>query len=343
VWSSVLATVIGIGALWLSGTQGLLVFVLAGPLASFLMGHTYVARLPKLRAPPTPLPQLMVQWRTLVRLGAAFMVSGVVVTAGQLAVRSMIQHKLGAEALGEFQAAWAISMTYIGFVLSAMGTDYYPRLTAAIHDHAAVNRMVNEQTEVALLLAGPVFLAMLALAPWVIELLYSSKFDEAANILRWQILGDVLKVASWPMGYIIVAAGDGRTFMFTESLTIAIFAGLTWLGLPMIGVQATGVAFLGMYVVCLPMLYWLAQRRTGFGWALPVKRYMAVLLLAALVICFLGQASDELAAVVGVLLMLAFGMFGLSRLAHMSGLAGAVAGVAGVGKFMIKKTGLWHD
>lgn len=343
VWSSVLATVCGIGALWLWGAQGVLVFVLAGPLASFLIGHVYVSRLQKMPKAATPLPDLMAQWRILVKLGAAFMVSGVVVTAGQLAVRSMVQHRLGADALGQFQAAWAISMTYIGFVLGAMGTDYYPRLTAAIRDHQAVNRMVNEQTEVALLLAGPVFLGMLALAPWVIELLYSSKFEEAANILRWQILGDVLKVASWPLGYVIVAAGDGRTYMFTESLAISIFAGLVWLGLPMLGVQATGVAFLVMYMVHLPLLYELARRRTGFAWSTPVKRQVGALVAASVLVCLLGTVSHVAAAVSGLLATLVFGLFALSRLAHMSGLGGAVAAASGLGKSMMKMTGLWHE
>lgn len=342
VWSSVLATIVGVGALWLWGAKGLMVFVLAGPFSSFLVGHAYVARLPKVQAPATPLPQLMQHWRVLVRLGSAFMVSGVVVTAGQLAVRSMVQHELGAPALGQFQAAWAISMTYIGFVLGAMGTDYYPRLTAAIHDHAATNRMVNEQTEVALLLAGPVLLAMLALAPWVIELLYSSKFDEAAYILRWQILGDVLKVASWPMGFIILAAGDGRIFMLTESLAIAVFVGLVWVGLPMIGVQMTGVAFLGMYMVYLPVMYWLAKRRLQFAWTLSVKRHLAVLLIAALAVCLLVNASDVLSAVAGVLLALAFGVFAVFRLAHMSGLSRDLGRIAGIDIYMTKMKGFWH-
>jgi len=67
-------------------------------------------------------------------------------------------------------------MTYLGFVLGAMATDYYPRLTAAISDTATATRLVNEQTEVALLLCAPVLLAMLGLAPWVIHLLYSAEF-----------------------------------------------------------------------------------------------------------------------------------------------------------------------
>lgn len=313
VSSAALSTLLGIGALWLWGAQGLLVFVLATPFASFLMGHLYVARLPKLSAPRTPLPHLMLQWRALVKLGAAFMVAGVVLTLGQLAVRTMVQRELGTAALGQFQAAWAISMTYIGFVLAAMGTDYYPRLTAVIRDHAAVNRMVNEQTEVALLLAGPVFLAMLALAPWVIELLYSTRFHDAADILRWQILGDVLKVASWPLGFILLASGDGRTFMFSDSSAIAIFCVSVWLGLPYVGLQATGVGFLMMYVAYLPIVYLLAKRRTGFVWEPRVLRLLAILQGACILTSIVSIYAPVIAAIAGIVLSGIFAFSAASR------------------------------
>ncbi len=337
VWSSMMATVLGIGALWLWGTQGLMVFVLATPLASFLIGHAYVARLPKIRAPRTPLPDMMQQWRVMVRLGVAFMVAGVVVTAGQLAVRSMVQQELGAAALGQFQAAWAISMTYIGFVLGAMGTDYYPRLTAAIHDREAVNRMVNEQTEIALLLAGPVLLAMLALGPWVILLLYSSEFDQAASILRWQVLGDVLKVASWPRGFIILAAGDGRTYMITESLAIGIFAALVWIGLPVIGVKVTGLAFVGMYLMYLPLIYWLARRRTRFAWTNRVGSHVALLALTALSICLVAFWREGVAMAAGILVAGAFGTYAVVRLGRMTAVSGRIGRLATVGNRFIDR------
>lgn len=343
VWSSVMATVLGIGALRMWGFDGLLAFVLAAPLASLVLGHMYVARLPKLMAAPTQFRVLASQWATLLRLGAAFMISGALVTAGQLAVRSMIQHDLGAAALGQFQAAWAISMTYIGFVLGAMGTDYYPRLTAVIHDRPAVNRLVNEQTEVALLLSGPIFIAMLALAPWVITLLYSSSFGESAVILRWQILGDVLKVAGWPMGYILVAAGDGRTFMLTEALSIAIFTGLVWLGLPMLGVQVTGAAFLAMYAVHLPLMYGLAWRRTGFIWSPSVRRYFTVLLVAASTLVGVGHVSEMSASLLGVPISIGFAAFAMKRLAKMSGLTGPIAALAVLGRSKISKTDPEND
>lgn len=339
VASAVVSTAVGIAALFVWRDGGILVFVLAAPVASFVLGHWRVAKLRQVRVAPTPLAQLARQWRTLTRLGAAFMVSGLTVALGQLLVRAMIQQRLGAEALGHFQAAWAISMTYIGFVLTAMGTDYYPRLTAHIGDHVAVNRLVNEQTEVALLIAGPIFLALLGLAPWVIKLLYSDSFGDAVIVLRWQVLGDVLKVGSWPLAFIILASGDGRTFMWTESLAIAVFAGLTWIALPILGLVATGGAFLGMYVVYLPVVYWLARRRTGFRWHARVFGQLLALMLAAVIIDTVGAFSAFGGAALGIAAALGFALYGLARLAIMTELTGPTGKVAHLSRRLMLKFG----
>jgi len=341
VVSAVLSTVLGLGALWLWGTQGLIVFVVAVPLASFLCGHWYVARLPKVPLARTPLPQLFGQWRVMVRLGSAFMVAGVMGSLGYLLVRTLVQRELGLEALGHFQAAWAISMTYLGFVLGAMGTDYYPRLTASIHDHAATNRLVNEQTEVALLLAGPVLVAMLALAPWVIRLLYTAEFAEAASILRWQLLGDVLKIASWPLGFILLASGAGKAFMFSETLAIAVFVLLVWLGLPLLGVQATGLAFVGMYVCYLPLVYWLARRRTRFVWTGGVARLALLLVFTALAVCLLAHWREWVGVAVGLAATVVFGIHGLTRLGSMIGPEGRLGRVIAGGNKLVEGLKVW--
>ncbi len=339
IGTALLSTLIGVLALWWLGRAGLIAFVIAGPLASFLLGHFYVARLPKVQGPPTPLSELSAQWRTLARLGAAFMVAGLAGTVGQLVVRSLVKQGLGVEALGLFQASWAISMTYIGFVLTAMGTDYYPRLTAVIKDHAAVNRLVNEQTEVALLLATPILLLMLALAPWVIRLLYSAEFAGAAEVLRWQVLGDFLKIVSWPLGFILLAAGAGRAFMLTEWIGMGSFVLFAWVGLPLLGITATGVAFLSLYATYLPMVYWLAVRRTGFGWNRPVQRLILVALVVAVGIAGLAQLSDTIAAVIGVPLAVMAGLHGAARLGDMANLGGKLGKLASMSQKAMQRIG----
>lgn len=330
--SAILSTAISVPTLLLWGEGGIAVFILGGPLASFLLGHWFVSRLDRVRGAPTPLRTLASQWRIMARLGIAFMVSGLVVSAGMLGARAIIQDTAGTHELGQFQAAWAISMTYLGFVLSAMGTDYYPRLTAAMTDRESAVRLVNEQIEVALLLAGPAFIAMLALAPVVVHLLYSPQFAPAASILRWQVLGDILKTVSWPLGFVLLAAGAGKIYMLAESVAIGVFVLGVWIGLPLLGIEATGIAFLVMYVVYLPVVFWLGRRRLGFAWRPAVVRQMLLLLAIALLVLVLARVSEPAAMIVGCAAAAALGLHGLGRLGAMAELGGRLGQAAALGR-----------
>lgn len=331
VLSAIAGTIASIALLWFWGASALLALVLIGPALSVVLGHIFVARAAPIWDIERPGPALVPRWRELVRLGVPFMLTGVIVTAGFLAVRSMVQHDLGSVALGHYQAAWAISMTYIGFVLGAMGNDYYPRLVAVINDREAAVRLVNEQTEVALLLTGPAMVAMLGCAPWVIALLYTSEFGPSVEILRWQLLGDMFKVMSWPLGFILVAAGAGRTYVLTESIGMGVYVAVVGLGLAAIGLMSTGIAYLVMYLVYLPTVWWLAGRRIGFRWTRAVILQACGILLAALTVEAFARWSDLAGAIVGVSLGGILGVWALLRLAANSGATGRLAVVARIG------------
>lgn len=328
IYSGLLSSALGVGCLYFYGRDALILFVLTVPLCGLFFGHFFVSRIPPVGASKPSAAGLMNQWGKLIRLGTSFMLAGVVATLAQLLVRSMVNRQLGSAALGQFEAAWIVSMTYIGFVLKAMGTDYYPRLTASIKDASMVNRMVNEQTEVALLLAGPLFLIMLGCSPWLMTILYSAEFSDATNILRWQVLGDILKVASWPLGFIILAAGEGRTFVISESIAMTTFVAMSWIGLPLIGLQATGISFLLMYVVLLPLVYWLAWRKTRFRWSREVVRILCVLFVACVVTAIVAAGSRLAGCALGTASAIVFGMSGLAHLGRLIELPGPLATVS---------------
>ena len=144
------------------------------------------------------------------------------------AVRIMIVRRVGFDAAGLYQSAWTLGGLYVGFILQAMGADFYPRLTAVIRDRTECNRLVNEQTEVSLLLAGPGMIATLTFAPLVVSLLYSSAFGAAVDVLRWICLGATLQVITWPMGFIIVAEGRQGIFFWSEVAYTVIHLGVAW-------------------------------------------------------------------------------------------------------------------
>lgn len=312
--SAVLTTGLGVAIMLWLGERGIIAFVLLTPATGLLAGWYYAAKLPGVAAAPTRVAHLARQWRVMAGLGLALMIGGIAALVGPLAVRILIHRELGAAELGHFQAAWLVSMTYLGFVLQAMSTDYYPRLTAAIRDHRAANRLINEQTEVALLLAGPAFLLMLGAAPWVLQLLYSAEFVDAAAILRWQILGDVLKITCWPLGFLLLSLGDGRTFVAMETSTMTFFVLLSGLGIPLLGVEAAGLAFMGMYALYLPLLYLVARRRTGFRWTSRVKLSLAALACACALVLAMSVASAWGGLAAGFVLAAAGGIIALRQL-----------------------------
>lgn len=337
IGAGLVGTALGVLALWAWGLKGLLAVVLIPPAVTLLLGHFFVARLGTPKGRALPLPEMVQEWRGLARLGFAFMISGIVTLLGQFGARALVQRELGPEALGQFQAAWTIGMTYLGFVLTAMGTDYFPRLSAAIKDPVQACRLVNEQTEVALLLFGPVLLLMLGGAPWVIPLLYSAEFGPAIDILRWQLLGDILKVISWPLGFVILAHGAGKTFVLTESLAMMSLLGGLWFGLPRIGVTASGIAFLVMYTVYLPLVWWLGGRMIGFGWSREVKLQAGALISAAAAVEITSRRSELAGGALGLILALAAGIWVLRRLSEMGAVGGRPAILVAALEKKIKK------
>lgn len=328
VLSGLVATVLGCAVMLLWGEAGILALVLAGPLGSCVLGYWYVARLGRVTARPPALRALWRQWGMLARLGVPFMLSGLVNTLALLAVRSLVQRDLGVDELGYFQAAWQISATYLGVVLGAMATDYYPRLVACIGDRAEMCQLINEQTAVALLLAGPLVLFLLAMTPWIIRLLYTAEFMPAVDILRWQLLGDVLKLMSFPLGFVLLAAGSGKTFVVTETCGMAVFVLGTALALPVFGIAATGMAFLAMYVVYLSVVYVVVKRRFAFTWASPIIWHAAAVQTVGIAIVLSARISDFLAAGLGVAAAASASVYGVSQLGKMTGVGGRLAGLA---------------
>jgi PST family polysaccharide transporter len=200
----------------------------------------------------------------LLRLGAAFMASALLMMGAAYLVRLILIRSSGLEAAGLFQAAWTLGGLYVGFVLQAMGTDFYPRLVGSIKVHGAVNRLVNEQAHVSLLLAGTGVLGTVALSPFALLLLYSTEFEAAAPTLRWICLGMALRVISWPMGYIILARGDQGVFFATELAWAVVNVGSSWLLVRWYGLEGAGMAFLMSYVFHVVMIYTVVRARFSF-------------------------------------------------------------------------------
>jgi PST family polysaccharide transporter len=167
-----------------------------------------------------------------------------------------------------------------------MGADFYPRLTASAKDNTICNRLVNEQAQVGLLLAGPGVIATLTFAPLVIDLFYSAKFGAAVGILRWICLGTILQVVTWPMGFIIVAKAKQAIFIGCEVAWSIVSLGLAWVCVDHFGLNGVGIAFFLSYVFHGFLIYAVVHRLSGYRWSRDNRRGgLTLLSLVAVVFC----------------------------------------------------------
>jgi PST family polysaccharide transporter len=213
------------------------------------------------------LSEIQNETSALLRLGSAFMTSGFMTMGVAYAVRAMLLRRTGFEATGLYQAAWTLGGLYVGFILQAMGADFYPRLTASITNHAQSNRLVNEQILVGVLIAVPGVLATLTFAPLVLTALYSARFTAAAVVLRWICLGTILQVLSWPMGFIVVAKGKQRLFFISEFAWTVVAMAAAWTCTKQYGLAGAGIAFCSSYLFHGFLSYFIGHYLTGFRWS----------------------------------------------------------------------------
>jgi PST family polysaccharide transporter len=97
-------------------------------------------------------------------------------------------------------------------------------------------------------------------------------------MLRWQLLGDVLRIAGWPLSFVLLAAGRGTVFAVNEVATMVIGVGMTALLVPRMGIAGAGIAYCAMYGAYLVSLNILARRHT---WPVWDRKTLALWLLVA--------------------------------------------------------------
>ncbi len=241
----------------------------------------------------------------MVKLGLVFMWNGLLGSAVTYVTISLITQQIGMHAVGLYSAAFALSGIFVNFVLGAMSADYYPRLTGVAHDKVAVNRLVNEQTEIGLLLALPGLLATMAMAPWIIRIFYTSEFLPAVDLLQWFILGCLGRVISWPMGFVMLALGKSKWLFVSELIMNALHILMIILGLHLFALNGVAYAFAILYVFHIALTYYIANKLTDFHWSKNTGKTLIVFVTFSVILFIAVNGYDDIqGAILGLLIVL---------------------------------------
>ncbi len=311
-------TLLSIPIVYLLGERGIVLFLIAVSAMTLLTSWLYSKRIKVINV-RISWSEAISEAKPLFKLGLVFMSTTLMSLGIMYLVRVLIVHQLGLGAAGMYQAAIALSSIYVGIILEAMGRDFFPRLTAITQDNPACISLVNKQMELGLLMAIPGILATMTFAPVVISIFYSAKFMAANDVLRWQLLGLTLRVASWPLGFLLIAKGNGKAFFWTELVTGSVHVGLIWFGIKYFGLTGTGIAFFVMYIFYCIVIYQIGKAYYKFTLSSNHNRFGAIIIIATGIV-FLNPylINETLALFINAGITIAIGLYSIKTIINIT-------------------------
>lgn len=233
--------------------------------------------------------------KRLISLGIVFMVGTLVGSAVNYLINAFIRWQGSLDDVGLFQGANSLTNQYMGIVFSALAMDYFPRISAIASDNVRLRHIVNRQSELVMLIATPLVMLVMALAPLAIRILLSDDFLLIAPLLRWLALGVLMQGISFPLGYLFLAKDNKKVYIWLEVVTgnalwLLTSAGGYWL----FGLIGLGIALVARGIIDIFLNYVICRRCYGFDYS----RRAAVTLLLCLTsgaIVFLLSLNDHLA------------------------------------------------
>ena len=190
----------------------------------------------------------------MVKLGAVFLITNLVGTGVLYITQVFINKTGGLDQLGLYLSSFANINGYFGMIFTAMGTDLFPRISAISSDNVAIKKMINEQSEIMILILAPILIFLISSLPLVIKILLTAKFLPIIDLLKWAILGVVFQAISYPIGLAFAAKGYKKMYfnivMTLHAITLLAYVILYhFLRLEGIGIAFLLVQFLFLFMV----------------------------------------------------------------------------------------------
>ena len=225
--------------------------------------------------------------RNMMTMGFMISLSGFLGMGSAFLIRIFISNTGGVNEVGLFTAGFAIINTYVGLVFTAMGTDFYPRLSSVASDDVLVSKTINQQAEIALLILGPILIIFMVFIKWVVILLYSAKFVDINEMIYWAVMGIFFKAVSWSIGFIFLAKGESKIYFWNELLVNLYTLAFNIFGYYYYGLTGLGISFMLSYFVYLIQVYIISKKKFNFNFSKGVIKIFSIQFSLAIVVFLL--------------------------------------------------------
>jgi len=261
---SVLGLITTIPLYYVYGEDGIVPGIIITSVSSLLLTWFFANKV-ELKNVHVPKNETISEGKDMLKMGFLISLSGLITLGGSYLVRIFISNKGGIEEVGLYNAGFAILNSYVGMIFTSMSTDYYPRLAAVTNDNNLTKKVINEQSEITLLIIAPVIMVFLVFINWAVIILYSEKFIGVNEMILWAALGILFKTAGWAIAYVFLAKGNSKLFFWNELAMNVYMLFLNLIGYYYWGLLGVGISFLIAYILYVLQVYIIANREYNFN------------------------------------------------------------------------------
>lgn len=235
------------------GLYGALLAFTINPAISLISTSILCTRLPWMKVSFLWGRMTQPAFNELAGFGLMGLTSALVVPVTFMLIRDHLTNRLGLTAAGYWQASWKISEIYLMLVTSTLTVYYLPRLAeirTSVDLKLEIRKVYRFAMPLVILGAVTIFL----LRDFIITVLFTADFMPMRDLFIWQLTGDVIKIGSFVLAYIMLGRGMVKFYVLTEILFSGLFYLLSWLFVDLWGLQGVAIAYAANYAV-----YWVCM------------------------------------------------------------------------------------
>jgi len=175
------------------------------------------------------------------------LVSAIFVPVSQIMVRNLISKNLSVNEAGIWEAMNRISSMYLFVIITSLSVYYLPRLSELKETNLIKKEVFSVYKLVIpfMVLSG---LVIYFLRDFIIQVLFTSEFNNMRDLFSFQLSSDIIKMASWILGYILIARAMTREYIIMEILHCTLFVLFSWLFIPYFGAKGAIFGYLASQI-----------------------------------------------------------------------------------------------
>lgn len=192
--------------------------------------------------------------KNLAKYTAMALTSAAVLPLSHILIRNHLGETLGWTTAGYWEAMWRLSAAYLMLATTTLSVYYLPRLSE-LKTGAEIRKEILSGYRLILPVAVGCAILVYFLRDFVIVTLFSADFQPMEALFFWQLIGDVLKIGSWLMGFVLTAKAMMGFFIGSEIAFAGFFYFILIQLTSIYGIEGAAIAHAVVYLIHCCVMY----------------------------------------------------------------------------------------